>query len=126
MKTNEDIEIYLKQMGIEFQSPEDGLWILKLEPSNLTLIMKHEVPILEFMVTVANLPEKNLDAFYRRLLEWNATEVVHGAYGLIGDKVVMSTALQSENLDYNELQAAIESIALQLQIHYPEMKSFYN
>lgn len=125
MKTNEDIKDYLLKMGVEFQSPEEGLWVLKLEPSNLTLVMKHEQPILEFLVNVAGLPKKNLDAFYRRLLEWNATEVVHGAYGLIGDKVVMTMALQTENLDYNELQAAIESIALQLQIHYSKLKTFY-
>jgi len=125
MKTNEDIENYLLKMGVHFQSPEEGLWVLRLEPSDLMLVLKHEQPILEFMVSVSKQPQKDLNAFYHQLLEWNATEVVHGAYGLIGDKLVMTTALQTENLDYNELQAAIESIEMQLQTHYPELKKFY-
>ncbi len=125
MKTNEDIENYLRQMGANFESPEEGLWVLKVEPSDLVLVMKHEPPILEFMVHVAKLPQKNLEAFFRQLLVWNATEVVHGAYGVIDDKVVVTTALQTENLDFNELQAAIEAIALQLQTHYAELKKFY-
>ena len=125
MKTNNDIENYLLQMGMNFETLHEGFWVLRIEPSDFVLILKHEPPILEFMVNVAGLPKKNLEAFYRRLLELNATEVVHGAYGINGDKVVMTTALQTENLDFNELQAAIESIALQLQSHYPELKKFY-
>ena len=125
MKNNRDIENYLLQMGVHFESPEEGMWLLRIEPSDFVLMLKHEPPILEFMVNVARLPEKNLEGFYRKLLELNASDVVHGAYGISDDKVVVTTALQTENLDFNEIQAAIESIALQLQTHYAELKEFY-
>ena len=125
MKTNADIENYLLQMGVSFENPEDGLWVLRIEPSDFVLVMRHEPPILEFVVNVASLPKKNLEAFFRKLLELNASDVVHGAYGVDNGKVVMTTALQTENLDFNEIQAAIESIAMQLHSHYAELKKFY-
>ena len=126
MKTNADIEAYLVQANVPFERAGDGTWFVRVEPSDFLMVLRHEPPILEFRVNVGPVPEKNREEFFRQLLEWNATDVIHGAYGIIDDKVVVTCALQSENLDFNELEAAIDSIALQLQQHFPKMKEFYN
>jgi hypothetical protein len=53
----------------------------------------------------------------RELLELNARDLVHGAYGLEGDKVVLTDTLELENLDFNEFEASFDSITLALAQH---------
>ena len=47
---------------------------------------------------------------YRTLLELNATEIVHGAYGIEDGDLILSDTLELETLDFLELQASMESI----------------
>jgi Tir chaperone family protein CesT len=54
----------------------------------------------------------------------NATEMMHGAYGLEGGKIVISDALQLENLDFNEFQATIDDITLAVADHYSRLAKF--
>jgi hypothetical protein len=58
-------------------------------------------------------------AFYRRLLELNARELVHASYGIDRGQVVLSSALELENLDFNELQATMDEIDLALAQQLP-------
>ncbi len=56
-----------------------------------------------------------------KLLELNATDLVHGSYGLEGEHIVLTDTLQLENLDFNELQASFDSITLALASHLPAL-----
>jgi len=38
--------------------------------------------------------------------------------------VVISHALQLENLDYNEFQAVVEDITMSIGKHYPQLSKF--
>jgi hypothetical protein len=42
---------------------------------------------------------------------------MHGSYGIDGDAVVLSDALELENLDFTEFQASYDSITLALASH---------
>ena len=53
----------------------------------------------------------------RELLELNARDLVHGAYGLEGDRVVLSDTLELENLDFTEFEASFDSLTLALASH---------
>ena len=57
-----------------------------------------------------DIPRGNREELFRTLLELNATEMMHGAYGIEGDSVVIMDALQLENLDYNEFAATVDDI----------------
>ena len=57
------------------------------------------------------------EALLRELLELTARDLVHGAYGLEGDKVVLTDTLELENLDFNEFEASFDSITLALAQH---------
>jgi len=63
----------------------------------------------------------NREELFRTLLELNATEMMHGAYGIEGDAVVISDALQIENLDYNEFAATIDDITLAVASHHSRL-----
>jgi hypothetical protein len=60
-------------------------------------------------------------ALFRRLLELNARQLVHASYGIDDDRVVLSSALELENLDFNELQATLDEIDVVLAQQLPEL-----
>ena len=55
---------------------------------------------------------------YEELLRLNATDMVHGAYGLEGNDVIATDTLQGENLDFNEFQASVDSLNLAITAHF--------
>jgi hypothetical protein len=57
------------------------------------------------------------------LLELNATDVVHGAYGIENGELVLSDYLGLETLDFPELQASMESIQLAASSHMQRIRS---
>jgi len=60
----------------------------------------------------------------RRLLGLNPTDLVHGSYGIENDSIVMTEALELSHLDYEEFQAAYESITVALASHLRELGSY--
>jgi hypothetical protein len=63
-------------------------------------------------------------AFFRRLLELNASEMIHGAYGLENNSVVLIDTLQSKHLDLNELQATLDALLLAIAQDYQKLQAF--
>jgi hypothetical protein len=51
---------------------------------------------------------------YEKLLTINAKSLVHISFGLEQGKIVLCSALELENLDYNELAAALDEIDVTL------------
>ncbi|MEJ2186143.1 MAG: hypothetical protein P8Z36_09420 [Gemmatimonadota bacterium] len=68
-----------------------------------------------------NLPEnadnRDLADLYRKLLELNSTDIVHGSYGLEEGDVVLSDALELETLDFGELRSSYESLVFAASSH---------
>jgi hypothetical protein len=61
---------------------------------------------------------------YRRLLELNATDLVHAAYALEEGDVILTATLPVENLDFNEFQATIDSFQVALASHLESLSEF--
>ena len=74
---------------------------------------------------VMDMPEESVatKALYRTLLELNATEIVHGAYGIEEGDLILSDTLELETLDFHELRASMESIALAGATHMEQIRS---
>jgi hypothetical protein len=64
------------------------------------------------------------NGLFRELLELNATDLVHGAYGLDGNEIVLTDTLQIGDLDFSEMQASLESILMALRSHYDTLSRF--
>lgn len=124
MKTAEDIESYMVQLGLEHESVGDNLWLVHDEDDNLdNVVVSFVDPIILFQVRVAELPGGDHTELFRKLLELNASDMIHGAYGIEGDSIIMIDTLQAENLDLNEFQASLEAMSVSLIQHYPVLKS---
>ncbi len=130
MVTKEDIEGWLNRLAQEgptFSEVEPGLWVVKPEGElDFSVVVHFSPPVVLLRVKVMTLPS-NADAaatLNRRLLELNATDLVHGSYGIEENSIVMTEALELSHLDYEEFQAAFESITVALASHLRELGSY--
>src|SRR5215468_5872051 len=125
MKTKEDIESYLSQMGLPYDELGDGLWLTGSKEDAQRIVVRYQPPVLVCRVNVMDLPKENREELFQTVLTLNASEMMHGAYGLEGGKIVISDALQLENLDFNEFQATIDDITLAVADHYSRLAKFH-
>ena len=125
MRTNEDIESFLLETGLPYQGLDNGLWILHDEAEGIeNIVIHHDPPFLTFRVKVMPLPKSNREALFEQLLILNRTDMVHGAYAIEDDAVVIIDTIQSPNLDLNELQGSVDAIILAVSQHF-ELLSKY-
>ncbi len=130
MVTPEQIEGFLGRLaaeGASYAEIEPGLWTVQPGGElDLTVVVHHSPPVVVFRVKVMDLPADAAEAgqLYRRLLELNATDLLHGSYGINGHEVVLTEALELAHLDWEEFQASYESITLALASHLRELSTF--
>jgi hypothetical protein len=121
MLSREDIEGYIERLGAEgvnYREAQPGLWVLSAGQDSPEVGVHFNPPVVVLRVRVMALGPGNRKAeLYRHLLELNATDLVHGSYGIDGDAVVLSDALELENLDFSEFQASYDSMMLALASH---------
>jgi hypothetical protein len=124
MRTKEDFERYLGLTGYAYELVGDGMWVVRLQPGDLPLIVNWTPPLVVFRLKILAMPAVRREEFLTMLLRLNASDLVHGAFGLEDDDVVLTFALQAENLDFNELQAAVESFELSIAQHHQALAEF--
>jgi hypothetical protein len=120
MVTKEDLESYFLRLGVDYEEIEEGMWLLRSQDGP-PVVVQMSPPVVVLRLKVLELPENADDArllpFYRRLLELNATDIVHGSYGIEEGDVILSDALASETLDFEELRSSYESLLLAAASH---------
>ena len=130
MVTREDIEAFLDRLSAEgatHREIEPGMWIVRPGGSiDFDVVITHNPPVVLLRVKVMPLPTDpaELASLTRKLLELNATDLLHGSYGIDREDVVMTEALELEHLDYEEFLAAYESLTLSLTSHLRELAAF--
>jgi hypothetical protein len=124
MKTASDIQSYLLKMELPHEEPREGTWVVQGLDGLENLVITQAGPVVVFRVKVMAIPHAHREELFRTLLELNASEMMHGAYGLEGDAVVISDALQFENLDYNEFAATVDDITLAVASHHGRLAKY--
>lgn len=120
MVTKEDVEGFLDRLSAEggsYKEVQPGLWLVKAGGVlDFDVVVHFSPPVVVLRVKVMDLPtdKSALAQLSRRLLEMNATEMVHGSYGIESESIVITEALELSHLDYEEFLAAYESISLAL------------
>jgi hypothetical protein len=125
MMTREEVESYLLRMGLDYEEVEDGFWVIRISEEGPPVVANYSPPLLLLRLKVMDLPADNgdgrLSALYRRMLELNAGDILHGSYGIDDGEVVLSDALELETMDFGELRSSYESMALAAQTHRPQL-----
>jgi hypothetical protein len=130
MVTREDIESFLDRLnadGASYSEVEPGLWIVKPNGAlDLDVVVHYSPPVVVIRVKVMNLPrdESASGHLARRLLQLNATDLVHGSYGIERESVVLTEALELGSLDFEEFLSAYEGMTLALGAHLKELGAY--
>lgn len=130
MVTKDDIEAYLDRLdasGATYDEVSDGLWNVRPAGAlDFGVVVHYSPPVVVLRVKVMDLPSQNGSEakLNRRLLELNATDLLHGSYGIQDHAVVLTEALELSHLDFEEFLAAYESITLSLASHIRELATF--
>ena len=120
MKTAEDIESFLIRMESPYEPVGPNIWVIKDQGPDIVVSIVEPVVVFRVKLIEKNkIPDNQRERFYETLLGLNASEMLHGAYGLEEGAVVATDALQLENVDFNEFQATMEELSLTVSRHYP-------
>lgn len=118
--TENKIEQYLIELKYSYREVKPNLWLLDDEAHNLEgMVVMYTDPLVIIQVQVMDIPGRNREEFYAKLLELNAADMIHGAYGVEGEKVVIIDTLEYETMDYSEFRAVLDAVSLVLTQHYP-------
>jgi len=123
MKTREDIESYLLKMGVNHEDLGGDIWRLR-EGGIDNLMVSLAGPVVVFRLKMMDVPATRREALFEKLLRLNTTELFHCAFGVEGSAVVLTGALELENLDYNEFQAVIDDMGMAVSKQYPVLSKF--
>lgn len=121
MRGREDIEGFLDRIDAgqaETTEIDPGTWLVKTT-GGAEVVVQYAPPVVVLRVSIMSLPSEagRQAELCRQLLEYNARDLVHGAYGLEGDRVVLVDTLELENLDFTEFEASFDSMTLALASH---------
>lgn len=124
MVTREDLESYLIRMSADFDELEEGMFLVRSENGGAPIVVHHSDPLLLVRMKVMDLPATgDLKGLYQTLLELNATDVVHGAYGIEDGELILSDTLELGTLDFDELRASLESVQMAASSHLSQIKT---
>lgn len=124
MRSEKDVEAYLLRLKRPYRSVDDqpGTFLVESSGSMPPIAVRVDPPLVVVRVHMGDIDRgTNQEALYRKLLELNARQLVHASYGIDDRHVVLSSALELENLDFNELQATLDEIDLVLAQQLPEL-----
>lgn len=121
-KTNEDLEAYLVKLERRFERSEDGTYLVAGAPKQPPVAIRLAPPVVVVRTEIGPAPagDPALEArLFRKLLELNATELLHASYALSDGSIVLGSALELDNLDLNELEAVLADVDMAIAEHVP-------
>jgi hypothetical protein len=119
------IEQYLIDLKFSYQEIGKNMWFLDDSEQGFEgiAIMLNE-PLVVFRSLIMDVPNENKLELFTKLLELNAADILHGAYGLEKEKIVLIDTLEYDGMDENEFRATLDSFSLALTQHYPVLSKY--
>jgi hypothetical protein len=119
------IEQYLIDLMLTYQEIGQNMWLIDDEDHGLQGVAVARADSLVIVrIVVMDAPKENRLELFTKLLELNANELVHGAYALEEDKIVLIDTLEYDTLDYTEFRATLDALSLALIQHYPILSKY--
>lgn len=122
-----NVEKYILDTGysIKYKSKEEGIFLIEnLADGVQNLIVGVAAPVLIFEQYLFTLHADNMQVFKALLMK--NRDIIHGAFALTedGSKVIFRYTLQIHNLDFNEFDAALNSLSLLLSEYSEQLIQF--
>jgi Zn-dependent protease with chaperone function len=127
ISSNEELEGHLTRLNRAFErAGDDDVYLVSMGPGQPPCALNISPPVLVAQVQVAPAPpgdDADAARFMRRLLELNASGLLHAAFAIEGGLIVLTAALELQNLDMNELEAVLADLDMALTEHVPGLVS---
>jgi hypothetical protein len=121
------IESYLFTLGVHFEQVSDDVWLIQDNDkglSNLIVFVDENLVTLRArLFNVSHLSDNKKLEFYTLLLKYNL-EMIHGAYALEDDSIVVMDTLELVTMDFEEFQASIDALGLAIAQHYHVLSQY--
>lgn len=125
MNSTEKINGYLIDLALSYEEVGENTWLINDDEKGLkNLVVMLSEPLVVIRVKVMECPAGEREKFYEELLRLNAEDLLHGAYALEGDSVILIDTLELETMDLEEFRASIEAIGLALVQHYKLLSGY--
>ena len=125
MAARDKVQSYLVDLGLSFDEVDANTWLITDEDKGLkNIVVLVSEPLVILRVKVMELPEWERGRLYERLLRLNAEDLLHGAYALEGDHVILIDTLELESMDLEDFRASIEAMGLALAQHYKILNEY--
>jgi len=123
--TSNKIEQYLIDLMLTYQQVDQNFWMLDDEEHGLqgVAIMLVE-PLVIIRAEIMDVPNSGLLELYTKLLELNATDVLHGAYALENGKIILIDTLEHNTMSYGDFRATLDAFSLAFTQHYPILSKY--
>ncbi|MDR1950261.1 MAG: YbjN domain-containing protein [Spirochaetaceae bacterium] len=119
------IEEYLIELMFTYREIDKNIWLLDDREHNLEgIAVMYDDPLVVFRVVVMDVPGEHRLELFTKLLELNASDVLHGAYALEDDKIVLINTLDYDTMDYGEFRSTLDAFSLALVQHYPILSAY--
>ena len=125
-RTADDIEAYLGKLQRHFERVNEATFLVAVASDQPPIALRVSPPVVVFQVEIGEIPEASdqvLAPLYRRLLELNVEGLMHAAFGIAGKKVQLTSALELDNLDINELEAVLADMSLAIAQHVGALRA---
>ena len=119
MNAREKIDGYLVRLGLSYQEPSPGTWLVSDAQKglhNLVIALANSHVIVR--MNVMEVPAGGREKLFEELLRLNASDLVHGAYGIEGRNVVIIQTLEADGIGLEEFESALDAIGLAVAQHY--------
>lgn len=119
------IEEYLIDLGVSYEEPQAGTWLVDDPTKGLPQIfVSFADPVVQVHAHVMDVPKQKRESLYEELLKLNYDGLLHGAYALEGDEVVLVDTLEYAGMDKSEFEASLDAIGFALSEHIPVLSRF--
>jgi hypothetical protein len=122
---SEDLEGHLQRLDRSFApAGSAGVYLVFMGAGQPPCALSVVPPVLVAQVQVGPAPSQNDAAsarFFRQMLELNASGLMHAAFAIEQDRIVLTAALELANLDDNEIEAVLADFEMALTEHVPKL-----
>ena len=119
------IERYLIDLMYSYREIGEGMWLIDDEAHSLMgVVVLYAPPLVVVREGVMPVPSTGQLELFRKLLEFNAKDLLHGAYALEKDEIVLVDTLEYDTMDYEDFRASLDALSLALGQHYPVLSEY--
>ena len=119
------VESYLISLEIQYEELSPNAWLVNDETRGITqVVITQADPVVAIRTKVMEAPKERRLELFETLLRLNATDLLHGAYALDGEDIVLVDNLELDTMDRSELEASLDAVGFALAQHYSVLGKF--